>query len=235
MTTATAPPQRRRRRRDWPIITGLILLAFVPSIAGAFRVAQLTGGVERTAANARFVDMPAPVIVHIFGAIIYAILGALQFAPNFRARHRRFHRVSGRLVAAAGVAVALSGLWMTTFYDLPASDNIVVNVTRYGIGVYMLAAIALGFVAIRRRDFHTHKAWMIRAYAIAMGAGTQAITSIPLLPVDVHSPAYPGWRAVAMLAGWGINALVAEIIIRRSTPRRRPGRSLAPDPRPATP
>jgi uncharacterized membrane protein len=232
MTTVTAPIQRRRRR-DWPIIAGLWFLALVPSIAGGVRVAQLTGGVERTAANARFVDMPAPVLVHIFGALIFAILGALQFAPGLRQRHRRWHRVSGRLVAVAGVAVALSGLWMTAFYALPDSDNDVVNAVRYVVGTYMLAALVLGFRAIRRRDLHTHKAWMMRAYAIAMGAGTQAFTSIPLFAMDVDDPSYPAWRCVAMLAGWGINLAIAEIIIRRSAPRRGRARSLEPDPRPA--
>ncbi|WP_432986231.1 DUF2306 domain-containing protein [Dactylosporangium sp. CA-233914] len=219
MTTVTAPI-RRRPRRDWPIVAGLFLLALVPSLAGGVRVAQLTGGVERTAANARFVDMPAPVLVHIFGAVAFAFLGALQFAPGFRRRHRRWHRVCGRVVAVAGIAVALSGLWMTAFYDLPRGDNDVLSVFRYIFGTVMLLAIVLGFIAIRRRDFHTHKAWMMRAYAIAMGAGTQVFTSLPLLPVNVDDPSYPSWRCVALVAGWLINLAVAEIIIRRSDPRR---------------
>jgi uncharacterized membrane protein len=219
MTTVTAPPQRRRRR-DWPVITGLFVLALVPSLAGGLRVAQLTGGVERTADNARFVDMPVPVLVHILGAVTFAFLGALQFAPNFRRRHRTWHRIAGRVLVVAGLAVALSGLWMTAFYDLPDSDNALLNGFRYVFGTLMLAAIVLGLAAIRRRDFHTHQAWMMRAYAIAMGAGTQVLTSIPLLPLDPTGPNYPAWRGVAMVAGWFINLAIAEIIIRRSAPRR---------------
>jgi cytochrome bd-type quinol oxidase subunit 2 len=221
MTTVAAPP-RRRPRRDWPILTGLFLLALVPSLAGGVRAAQLTGGVERTAANARFVDQPAPVLVHIVAVVLFAFLGALQLAPRFRQRHRRWHRVSGRVVAVAGLAVALSGLWMTAFYDLPDSDNAVTNAARYVVGTLMLVSIVLGFAAIRRRDFHTHKAWMLRAYAIAMGAGTQVFTSLPLLPLDPAGPNYPAWRCVAMISAWVLNLAVAEIIIRRTAPRRRP-------------
>ncbi|MFB9444453.1 DUF2306 domain-containing protein [Dactylosporangium vinaceum] len=223
MTTVTAPKQRRRRR-DWPIVGGLILLAFVPSIAGALRVAQLTGGVERTAGNARFVDMPAPVIVHIVGAVTYAILGALQFAPGFRRTHRRWHRISGRVLVLAGLAVALSGLWMTTFYDLPDTDNAATNATRYVVGVFMVVAIVLGFTAIRRRDFHAHRAWMMRAYAVAMAAGTQVVTSVPLLllPIEAGTPAFAAWRSVAMIGAWVLNLAIAEVIIRRSAPPRRP-------------
>ena len=40
----------------------------------------------------------------------------------------------------------------------------------------MAAAIVLGFTAIRRRDIAAHRAWMIRAYALGLGAGTQAFT-----------------------------------------------------------
>ncbi|WP_433215498.1 DUF2306 domain-containing protein [Dactylosporangium sp. CS-047395] len=221
------------KTRDWPIITGLWLLALVPSIAGSVRVAQLTGGVERTAANARFVDMPAPVLVHIVGAVLYAFLGALQFAPNFRRTHRRWHRVTGRVLVGCGLAVALSGLWMTTFYDLPGTDNAATNAARYVVGTFMLAAIILGLRAIRRRDFHAHRAWMMRAYAVAMAAGTQVFTSLPLIPLDVHDPDYAAWRSVALIGAWVLNLAVAEAIIRRSAPRRGRARSLEPDPRPA--
>lgn len=40
----------------------------------------------------------------------------------------------------------------------------------------MAACLVLGFTAIRRRDIAAHRAWMIRAYAIGLGAGTQAFT-----------------------------------------------------------
>ena len=47
---------------------------------------------------------------------------------------------------------------------------------RLLVGSAMAASIVLAFTAIRRRDIPTHRAWMIRAYALAAGAGTQAIT-----------------------------------------------------------
>lgn len=214
-------------KRDWTVITGLWLLALIPSVAGGVRAAQLAGGVARTAANARFVDMPAPVLVHIAGAVLYSFLGALQFAPGFRRRHRTWHRVTGRVLLVAGVAVALSGLWMTTFYDLPRGDNTATNAARYVVGMAMLASLVLGFAAIRRRDLPAHRAWMTRAYALAMGAGTQVLTSLPLIPVDADGPAYPAWRSVAMISAWVLNLAVAELVIRRARPARTPSRAAA--------
>jgi len=35
-----------------------------------------------------------------------------------------------------------------------------------------------GFIAIRRGDMIRHRAWMTRAYAIGLGAGTQALTGM---------------------------------------------------------
>ena len=40
----------------------------------------------------------------------------------------------------------------------------------------MAASIVLGFTAIRRGDVARHRAWMTRAYALALGAGTQVFT-----------------------------------------------------------
>ena len=40
----------------------------------------------------------------------------------------------------------------------------------------MAASLLLGITAIRRRDIAAHRAWMIRAYAIGLAAGTQTFT-----------------------------------------------------------
>ena len=79
----------RKGSAEWLVITGLLMLSFIPLAGGAFRLTQLTGGVEITPANARFFAMPLPVIVHIVGASMYAILGAFQFATGFRRRQAR--------------------------------------------------------------------------------------------------------------------------------------------------
>lgn len=83
----------------------------------------------------------------------------------------------------------------------------------------MIWSITLGFVAIRRRNFVQHRAWMIRAYAIAQGAGTQALTQIPLALTGGTPTGLS--RTLLMAAAWVINIVFAEWIIRRS---RRPAR-----------
>lgn len=74
-------------KTDWFIIWGVIGLAFVPLAAGIFRLIQLATGAVITPENTRFFLSPQPVVVHIFFSVIYTILGASQFAPNFRFRN----------------------------------------------------------------------------------------------------------------------------------------------------
>lgn len=84
----------------------------------------------------------------------------------------------------------------------------------------MALSLVLGIAAVRRRDFARHRAWMIRAYAIGLGAGTQVLTHLPLLLF----PAFQGesTRALCMGAGWVLNLAVAEWLIRRRLDRPTP-------------
>jgi uncharacterized membrane protein len=203
------------RRLDWAVPAGLITLSVVPVLAGTARLVELARGAEITVANARFFAMPMPVVLHILAVIPFSILGALQFAPAFRRRHPGWHRTSGRVLVICGLTVALTGLWMTQFYPWPAGDGEARYLLRLVFGSAMLVSMLMAIDAIRRRSFAAHGRWMIRAYAIAMGAGTQVLTSLPWF-VLVGTPD-ESTRAVLMGAGWVINVIVAEWIIRRGT------------------
>jgi hypothetical protein len=87
----------------------------------------------------------------------------------------------------------------------------------------MLASMVLGLDAIRRRNFNAHGDWMIRAYAIGMGAGTQVLTHLPYF-VFVGTPD-ESTRAVLMAAGWVINVVVAEWVIRKGRTRKAKARA----------
>src|SRR5438270_3246099 len=98
----------KSHRADWWIPGLLILLSLVPAIAGTARLAQLAGGAQVTAENARFFAQPIPVVLHILSVIPYSILGAFQFSPGFRRRHRPWHRAAGRVLGVCGLIAAMS-------------------------------------------------------------------------------------------------------------------------------
>ncbi len=207
-------------RSGWLLPAALIMLSAVPMIAGAVRLTELTGGADVTPENARFFAMPLPVVLHILSVSVYSVLGAFQFAPRFRRRRPGWHRAAGRVLVFCGVVAALSGLWMTLFYPRPEGDGDLLAGIRLVFGSAMLLAIVLAFAAIRRRDIARHRAWMIRGYAIGMGAGTQALTHLPWFLILGTPGEFP--RALLVAAGWVINLAVAEWAIRkRPTGRSR--------------
>ncbi|MGW0807844.1 DUF2306 domain-containing protein [Nonomuraea sp. NPDC002799] len=206
---ARAP--RSRRRTGWPVAAGLILLAFVPVAAGAVRLTELGGGAAITPGNARFFAMPLPVVLHIVCVSVYSVLGAFQFVPGLR--RRAWHRRSGRLLVPCGLVAALTGVWLTLFSDLPEGHGDLLWGFRLLFGTAMAVSIVLGVAAIRRRDVLRHRAWMLRGYAIGMGAGTQALTQVPWVLAFGAPTELP--RTLLLGLGWVINVAVAELIIRR--------------------
>jgi hypothetical protein len=107
--------------------------------------------------------------------------------------------------------VALSGMWMTVFYaDAPGGP--LLWTVRLLVSGVMGTALVLGFAAIRRRDVRTHRAWMIRAYALGLGAGTQVFTQGVGEGIFGHGELSTG---ASISVAWLVNAAVAEWAIRR--------------------
>jgi uncharacterized membrane protein len=212
-----------KNRPTWLVPAGLIMLSAIPLGAGLFRLTELAGGAAITPANARFFASPIPVVVHIVSVSLYATLGAFQFVPSLRQRRNRWHRIAGRILIPCGLAAALSGLWMTLFYPWPEGDGAILYGVRLLFGSAMLLSILCGVDAIRRRDFAQHGDWMLRGYAIGMGAGTQVLT---LMAGElILGPPSEFSRAILMGAAWVINLAVAEWIIRKRPARRPAGRA----------
>jgi len=206
------------RHRSWPVPAALLGLSAIPLTAGALRLVQLAGGPAVIPADHRFASFPVPLVVHIVGATAYALVGILQFLPRFRRRHMIWHRRAGRVLAVAGLLVAISALWMTCFYQPQPGTGSTLFVLRLAFGSAMAVCLLLGVTAIRRRDVAAHRAWMIRAYAIGLAAGTQTLTE------GIGGAIFGTGVLAADLAkgaGWVVNLAIAEWTIRR-TARRRP-------------
>jgi uncharacterized membrane protein len=211
----------RTRERSWPVPVALVVLSAIPLAAGALRLLQLAGGPAVIPADHRFAGFPLPLVVHIVGATTYALVGILQFLPRFRRRHLTWHRRAGRVLAVAGLLVAISGLWMTLFYEPQPGTGDLLYVLRLVFSSAMAACLVLGFTAIRHREIAAHRAWMIRAYALGLAAGTQAFTE------GIGGAIFGTGVLAADLAkgaGWVINLAVAEWAIRRSALVTRPQR-----------
>lgn len=197
----------------WLIPVGLILLNLIPIVSGSLRLTQLGGGPEILPAAERFTAFPWPVVIHIVSATFYSVVGAFQFLPGLRRGRRSWHKLVGRGLIPAGFLVALSGMWMGAFSDLPAGDGPLLVLFREAFGGFMVVSLILGIRAVVQRRFSVHGAWMTRAYAIGVGAGTQALFLIPV-SLTLGSSHELG-RALTMALAWIANLAVAEVVIRR--------------------
>ena len=199
----------------WRVPIALVALGTVPVVAGALRLVELSGGTAALTPDARYDATPLPLVLHVGCAAVFAILGALQFAP--RLRRSAWHRRAGRELVLTGLGVALSALWLNQYFPRAGATRELLYPLRLVFGVAMVVTVVLGFLAARRRDFPRHRAWMTRSYAIGLVAGTQVFT------LGVGGAIFgTGELTTALLlaAAWGINLAVAERAI-RTRPRRR--------------
>lgn len=200
-------------RRLWLVSAGLVIFGLLPGLARL--LVELAGDPDATQGSLPAVSR-LPVVVHGVAGTGFVVLGAFQF-PAARQRARTWHRRAGRLLVPMGLAATMSGLWLTLFYPNLRDSGAPLTAFRVTFSTAMAASILTSLIAIRRRDVPRHRAWMIRAYALGLGASTQIFT------LGFGGAAFgTGEVSTALLtgAGWVINLGAAEWVIRRPN---RPG------------
>lgn len=204
------------KKTEWFILIGLLILSFVPCIGGTFRLVEMVSDSGFLPENPRIQSAPTPVVFHLISVIPYCILGIFQFLPSFRSKYPKWHRLTGRLLVGAGIVSAISGLWMTHYYSF--SDDLqgdLLYIVRILVGCAMIGFILLGISSVLKKRITQHQAWMIRAYALGQGAGTQVLITIPWLltigePIGIT-------RDILMTLAWVINIFVGEWAIKKNT------------------
>jgi uncharacterized membrane protein len=209
----------------WLLPAALVFFGVLPALARGLAGLAAAANPETAPPEARF-DLSAPLLVHLVSGTAYAVIGAFQFSATIRRNHRIWHRRAGRVIIALGLTGALSAVWLTLFYDGKDDSGVLINSFRLLFASAMAASLVLAWLAIRRREVSRHRAWMIRGYAIGLGAGTQIFT------LGFGEPVFgTGSLARALLtgAGWVINLAVAEWVVRRRPrPRARPAAGVVP-------
>jgi uncharacterized membrane protein len=117
-----------------------------------------------------FARYPILTLVHIVPGLLFMILGPLQFNPTIRARHLRWHRLSGRVFVVCGLVVGISALAMS--FGMPAIGGVNQAAATTVFGTLFLFALCRAFWHIRRGEVALHREWMIRAFAIGLAVAT---------------------------------------------------------------
>lgn len=203
---------RKLTKADFKVPALLLALSVVPALGGVVRFMSMSGNTPVTPDNARFVHAPVPIIIHVIAATLYCLLGAFQFTPVFRTRWPGLHRRAGRVLALCGILAGATGFWMTAFYRIPTTlQGPILHVVRLVVASGMVASILIAWSSILNKQVARHEAFMIRAYALGQGAGTQVLVLMPWMLISGESGGLT--RDLLMTLSWTINIVVAEWII----------------------
>lgn len=166
-------PNRRVVRLLW---TGVIFLAFI-GLAVAMRraIVLVKPGALSTAKNpaaaldAHFESKRALTLTHILPAMLFMVLGPLQFVAGLRSKYPQVHRWSGRVFLIASAIVGISGLTLALGKTIGGIDEKAAIIL---FGTFFLIALAKALWHALHREFAQHREWMIRGYAIGLAVAT---------------------------------------------------------------
>ena len=117
-----------------------------------------------------FARYPFLTLIHILPALLFLLLGPLQFNQTFRQRHLQWHRWSGRVLLVCGLIVGVSALVMS--FGMPAIGGVNQAAATTLFALFFLFALGKAFRHILRREIVLHREWMIRAFSIGLAVAT---------------------------------------------------------------
>ena len=158
--------------------SAVIFLAFLGVAVATRRAVVLlrpslaTAGAARNPAaqlDAHFAAQRALTLAHVIPAMLFMILGPLQFVKRLRAKHPRIHRWSGRVFLLSSGVVGITGLRMALGKTIGGLDE---KAAILLFGTFFLVALAKALWHAMHRQFAQHREWMIRGYAIGLAVAT---------------------------------------------------------------
>lgn len=192
--------------RPIPLALALGLASAIPVGVALINVVAIPTGVV-PANSDHLAVAPLALWLHAAAGAAFGVLGPVQLVGALRRPFGPVHRRAGRAFVLAGLVIGLSGhalLWQT---DGPGGA--VIDTARGVFGTALVAALLMGLVAARRHDRAHHRAWMIRAYALGMGASAVLVAFPPLTLLGVPPTGLAfefaqvlSWLAALALAEW---------------------------------
>lgn len=162
--------------------------------------------------SARIATVPLTHFVHAIAGATFGIIGPIQFGRVLARKFGALHRIMGRVFVAAGGFLALSSLLL--LWAFPDGAAPLVSAGRLVFGIALGLALIMAMRAVRARDFTTHRDWMIRAYAIGIGATAVSNVFIPIY-IIMGEPPTGLFSDIIFIGLWTVCVIIAEIIVRR--------------------
>jgi len=164
-----------------------------------------------------FAHYPGLTLLHILPALVFLVLGPLQFNQTFRQRHLQWHRRTGRLLLVCGTIVGVSALLMS--FGMPAIGGVNQAAATTLFGLFFLFALAKAFRHVLRCEIALHREWMIRAFS----TGLAVATIRPIVAVFFATSRFSGltpyeFFGTAFWMGFVLHLIAAEAWIQWTRP-----------------
>ena len=148
---------------------------------------------------------------HVYSSILIIILGLTQFSKTIRQQFKSVHKLSGKLYVLLILVIASpSGLIMAYH----ANGGLIGQVSFIVLSMLWFVFTLQGFRYIKKGNYQKHKNFMIRSYALTLSAISLRLFKFGIVTV-LELPPMDTYKIVSVL-GWGINLIIAELIIRKS-------------------
>src|SRR5713226_2897983 len=168
--------------------------------------------------DAAFADRRTLTLTHILPAMLFMILGPLQFVRGLRSKYPRVHRWCGRICLLTSAVIGISGLTLAFGKTIGGVDE---KAAIMLFGSFFLIALAKGLWHALRREFAEHREWMIRGYAIGLAVATiRPImgTFFAAAMIRGHKPDPHEFFGTAFWIGFTLQMIAAEIWINYTRP-----------------
>ena len=146
--------------------------------------------------------------IHVFSSTLALLAGFTQFSKTLLKTRPVLHRKLGYVYVFNILCITgPAGLIMSFYANGGLSSR---------IGFIMLSVLWIGFTALAllkavTKDFTSHRAFMIRSYALTLSALTLRGWKVIIESFTTITP-LDRYKIIAWL-GWGLNLLIAEIIL----------------------
>jgi Predicted membrane protein (DUF2306) len=146
--------------------------------------------------------------IHVFTSILVLLAGFTQFSLWFHKKYKSWHKKLGYLYVINILLVTGPASLLMSFYANGGLSS--------QVGFVLLAVLWILFTGIAvykaiKKDFTTHRIFMIRSFALTLSAISLRIWKV-FFAITTDIPPMDRYRIIAWL-GWGLNLLIAEWII----------------------
>jgi uncharacterized membrane protein len=169
--------------------------------------------------DSAFANRRTLTLTHILPAMLFMILGPLQFVRSLRSNYPQVHRWSGRIFLTASAVVGVTGLTLAFGKTIGGVDEKAAIVL---FGSFFLIALGKALWHALRREFAQHREWMIRGYGIGLAVATIRPIMGTFFAAAVlrgHRPEPREFFGTAFWIGFTLQMIAAEIWINYTRPR----------------